>query len=256
MPKTKQEENIGFNPRVKISLEFNLTRMQTIVESIKLQKRQPPHAGAHRGQKNITFHLSWVKVAKTDRLRWLQDTKCFIRSMGSFKTQNQPSVLTVTSTGTAARVPSPSLSVTAVPTQKSTGFGDKEATLSSSTLVPSSSISTDREKAATTEGHPGFTANETATPKGLTSKTDSITERFTTQRESDALSLPSSTIVDPVTAPTKSLSPEALTAPRAPEQRIDGRSTTGNTTVVTKKRQQWIRNRPHEQFKVGNRHLF
>ena len=69
---------------------------------------------------------------------------------------------------------------------------------------------------------------------GSTSNTDSSTERVTTESDSEALSSPSRIVDNPEMAPCKSSGTATLTAPLAPDKRLNGRTTPGNTTVDTK----------------------
>ena len=116
--------------------------------------------------------------------------------------------------------------------------------------IPSAFTSADGDTPVTTDG-PGSALDSTDTPEGSTSRTDSSTE-LVIRDDTDALSSPSNKMADPVTAPSTSSSTNALTAPPASEQRLDGRTTLGNTAVAIKSKNQWVCNGPHEHFQAVN----
>ena len=151
--------------------------------------------------------------------------------MSSIETYNPPSVQTATSTGPAATVTQPSTTVAAVSTQMSRGPGDKEATLNRSTLGPRASTAAEGDPPTRTDDTCSIDDGTAVDP---TSRTDSTTERVTTDNASDTLSLPSTTVDDPAMTFSTSSRTDALTTPPAPDTRLDGRTTPEKTTVVTK----------------------
>ena len=115
--------------------------------------------------------------------------------MSSFKIHNQLSVRTATTTGPPVAKPSSSTTVELVLTQMSTGSNDEEAPFSRFTTGPNATTSANRDAPATTDVL-GATDNNTTTPKGSKSRTDSTNERVTIESDSDALSSPSTRLMN------------------------------------------------------------